>query len=259
MGDLTDKLERAARGTVRALGFASPEPQRTAPILLLGIVKAGDAGQSTIAKKAGLDGLVFIPSEKAPKASIAKSVKSAESVTAGVWLEKASASLPDGCDFEIFSSIQTPLSALNGEDRTLFMQVAAEMDDSLLRTIDLLPVDGFVVSIADAATLDVGQLMRLARVRSATGRYLFVQLAQIPSKDEAEQLRDAGVSAIVLNVSDHTAKSLKECRELMLQIPTQPVERGPRDHGNVRLPHVAGFNPSEPAPQAPDDDDWDED
>ena len=98
-----------------------------------------------------------------------------------------------GADFQVFSSDETPAAALNGEGRTLIMQVQPELPDSLLRTLDQLPVDGFLVSLDGPLT--VAQLMRLARVRGATSRRLLVHLGALPAKADAEQLRDAGAAS----------------------------------------------------------------
>ena len=155
------------------------------------------AGQGT-AKKPGID----------------SSIKSAKGRVIGVWQDEASGSIPAGVDFQVFSSQSTPIGALGGENRTNVMQVVPELEDGLLKTIEHLPVDVFLVSLADAEMLTVSQLMRLARVRGVTSRWLLAHLANLPTKAELEQLREAGVSGIVVDLAKQDLAGLRRARQI---------------------------------------------
>ncbi|MEX2599111.1 MAG: hypothetical protein WD533_05580 [Dehalococcoidia bacterium] len=260
MGKLLDMLEKASRGAVQPLGFGGGgRREKVAPMLLLGAVQAGDEAQAKLVLEAGLDAAIVV-AKGAKAADLTKSTKALGEAVFGVWQEQAQAEAVEGCEFQVFTSDATPIAALSGEERTNVMQVVPELDDSLLRTIDHLPVDAFLVSLADAESLTVAQLMRLARVRGVTSRWLLVHLRALPSKEELEQFRDAGVGGIVVSVEGQSLEALKACRETLLGLPHEAPDR---DKGKGRsfatLPSVVeGPRPSRQAPE-PDEDDWDDD
>ena len=261
MGELLDKLERASRGAAIPLGFASAaKREKIAPMLLLGALAAGDDAGAKLAVDGALDGAIVVGTGGAKKADVDRSVTALDGVTFGIWLDEAQPSRPDGPDFEVFSSEATPAGALSGEERTTVMHVLPELDDSLLRTIESLPVDAFLVSLADAGSLTVRQLMRLARVRSVTSRWILVHVASLPTKEELEQLRDAGAGAVVVDLAGATAASLKATREVLVDLPHEATKRK-KGHGVVTLPAAAapasGPSRREPEPE-PDEDDGDE-
>lgn len=261
MGELLDKLERASRGAATPLGFASSaKREKIAPMLLLGALAAGDAAGAKLAVDGSLDGAIVVGTGAAKKTDVDRSVAALDGVTFGVWLDEAQPSTPDGPDFAVFSSEATPAGALSGDERTTVMQVVPELDDSLLRTIESLPVDAFLVSLADAGSLTVRQLMRLARVRSVTSRWILVHVASLPTKEELEQLRDAGAGAVVVDLAGATAASLKAAREVLQDLPHEATKRK-KGRGAVTLPAAAapasGPSRREPEPE-PDEDDDDE-
>ena len=262
MGQLLDKLEQASRGASQPLGFGrGPARPKIAPLLLLGAVDPGDNAQTKLAGEADLDAVIVLASKPAKKADIDRAVKALKQTTIGVWREEAQPGGHPDADFQVFSSEATPIGALGGEDRTNVMQIVPEADDSLLRTIEYLPVDAFLVSLTDADSLTVSQLMRLGRVRGVTSRWLLAQLSTLPTKDELEQLREVGVAGIIIGLAGRTAAELSACREALLELPHQQPERQ-RRRATATLP-----SPSAPAaaPERrrrepdPDDDDWDDD
>jgi hypothetical protein len=261
MGELLDKLEKASKGTVQALGFGVAKREKIAPMLLIGAIASGDGVQAKLATDADVDAVIVV-GKGATKAAIDKTVKAAKALTIGVWQEEASANDVTGSDFQVFSSDATPVGSLGGDERTNVMLVSPDLEDSLLRTIDFLPVDAFLVSLADSKKLTVSQLMRLGRIRSVTSNWLLVHLADLPTKEELEQLRDLGVAAIVVDMEGRNVKNLEACKATMLELPHEPAERNKHHHvatlpsGGVRQASPA----RRPEPEPDDDDnDWDED
>ena len=257
MGELLDKLERASKGAAQPLGFAAAaKREKVAPMLLIGAIDAGDAGQAKTATEAGLDAVIV---QDSASSAVDKTIKGVKGITAGVTRGEASPEDPDGADFQVFSSDATPLGSLSGDGRTNIMQVVPEWEDSQLRTLELLPVDGFLVSLTDSQSLTISQLMRLARVRGVTSRWLLAHLGVVPTKAELEQLREVGVAAIVVDRAGRTADDLKACKEAMLELPRES-RRKDRGHNVATLPS-SGFQAPAPRRQEPepDDDDWDDD
>lgn len=259
MGQLLDKLERAAKGTVQPLGFgAASKREKVAPMLLIGVVAAGDDAQAKLVRDASLDAAIVL-GRGSTKVNVDKSAKSLKDTPTGVWQEEATAKDTAGTDFQVFSAGSTPIGSLGDEDRTNVMQVDPEMEDSLLRTINYLPVDAFLVSLTNSGTLTLDQLMRLAKVRDVTSRWILAHLDTLPVKEELEQLRELGVSGIVVDVAGKSVKALKECRQTLLELPHEQPERN-KSRSVATLPSVGPHSPSapDPAPE-PDDDDYDDD
>lgn len=260
MSKILDALEQASHGVSQPMGFApKAREEKTPPVLLLAAV-ASDA-EAKVAAAAGLDGALVTGARS--KTALDKIAKALGSQPWGLWKEEADSAPPEASDFQVFSSEDTPLAAIGGEERASIMQVSPELDDNLLRTIEDLPVDGFLVSLADVDSLTVKQLMRIARVRSVTSKWLLLHLAAVPSKEETERLRELGVSALVIDMAGKAAKDLKSARQALLDLPAEPPRR--RQEKRSAIVPSMGLSgtvasPREPGPPpAPDEDDYDYD
>lgn len=258
MGQLIDKLERAERGAAQPLGFGGAvKRESVAPMLLLAAVDAGDAAQAKAAAASGVDG-ALIKASAGQKAAIEKSAKALGETTFGVWTEEGLDAPPAGADFEVFSSSATLAGAIAGEGRTIVMQAEPELDDALLRTLGMLPVDAFLATLG--APLTVAELMRFGRVRGATSRRVFARLPAPPTKAEAEQLRDAGASALIVDAKGQSAETLRETLAMLRELPRKSPRR--RDRSGATIPQPgrteAAASPA-PPPDDDDDDDWDDD
>ena len=257
MGKLTEKLERAEKGAGQPLGFGgAAKRESVAPVLLLGAVAAGYATQAEAVTASGIDGALITGAGSATKAALGKSTKALGETLFGVWTDEGQAEEAGGVDFQVFSSDETPAGALTGEGRTLIMQVQPELPDSLLRTVDQLPVDAFLVSLDTPLT--VAQLMRLARVRGATSKRLLVHLDALPAKADAEQLRDAGASALVVDAAGQTADTFRETLAMLRELPRRSPRHRDGERFGATVPQPS-FGAARSAPPPDDDDDWDDD
>ena len=256
MSKLIDKLERASSGGVTPLGFGpATARERVAPLLLLGAVRVGDKQEAGRAAEAGLDAAFLLSNGAAPKAQIATSAGSLGEVPWGLWSADADPAPAEGSDFQVIVSDSTPLTLLEGEEPANVMVVAPEMEDGLLRTIDDLPVDAFLVSLAEAGPLTVRQLMRISRVRRATSKYLLVHLPFMPATAELKPLMDGGVGGLVIDVQGRNTEELKACRARLLELPA----RRARDRRRaMAIVPSSGFAAEPPPPRRDDDDDDEE-
>ena len=255
MGKLLDLLEKASRGSDQPMGFgAAKRMEKVAPMLLLGIGEAGDEAVAKRMAEASLHGAVLKTGSPAKNGAIEKSAKAVKELVWGVWQDEPDAKPLKGADFEVFTSDEAPISSLGGEERTLVMQVSPELDDGLMRTLEDLPVDAFLVSLVDAPALTVRQLMRIARVRGVTSKHLLVQLANLPSKEEQVQLRDVGVGALLVDAANQSAAALKECLAQLTDLPQAPPQRR-ADRLSATVPSVRlGARPERHEEEDDDDD-----
>ena len=259
MGQLIEKLERAERGAAQPLGFGgAAKRESVAPLLLLGVVEAGDAAQAQAVAASGIDAALIKATGAEQQPAIEKSAKALAETTVGAWTEEGLDAAPAGADFEVFSSAATLAGAIAGEGRTIVMQAEPELDDGLLRTLGMLPVDAFLVALG--APLTVAELMRFGRIRGATSRRVFAQLPALPSKAEAEQLRDAGASALVIDAKGQSAEAFRETLAMLRELPRKSSRH--RDRSGATIPQPgrteAAASPA-PPPDDDDDDDWDDD
>ena len=256
MSKLIDKLERASSGGVTALGFGpAVAREKVAPLLLIGAVRVGDKEEAGRAAEAGLDAVLLVSNGAAPKAKIATSAGSLGEVPWGLWGADAGSTSTDGSDFRVIVSDSTPLTLLEGEEPANVMVVKPEMEDSLLRTIDDLPVDAFLVSLDDAGPLTVRQLMRICRVGRVTSKYLLLHLPVMPAEAELKPLMDVGVGGLVIDVQGRDVKELKACRARLLELSSPQPRRKRRS--TATLPST-GFTAASAPRRREDDDDDDE-
>ena len=251
MGKLTDKLEQTARGGVQPIGFAAARVEKTPSMLLLAKVSASGPGLKA-AVEASVDGALLIPGAKR---SMQSAVKALGALTWGIWLDEAQAELPPGADFQVFVSDASPLAAIGGEEQTSVMLVSPDLDDEVLRAIDDLPVDAFLVSLAGEGALTVRSLLRLARVGGVTSKWLLLHLSEAPTAHEAEQLRAAGVSAIVLDADGASADDLRQARKTLLDLPSASKRSKERRTATLPSPGLPGGG----SRREPDEDDFDDD
>ena len=254
MSKLIDKLERASRGSGTPMGFGgAARKEKVAPVLLLGSAKLDQENEVGRVVEAGLDGALLMAAPTSSSKQVASAAKLMKGLPWGLWQPGATPTEAEKSDFQVIASEATPLAMLAGDDRTNVMALAPEMGDSLLRAIDDLPVDAFLLSIDGTSGLTVGQLLQIGRVRRFTSKYLLLHLAVMPSLAELKQLRDAGVHALVIDVAGQTVQDLHACQSQLLELPPQQPRN--RDRARATLP---ALQPGAAAPQREEEDEEEE-
>lgn len=257
MSQLLDKLDRAGDRFIQPLGFggaAKREP--VSPILVLGAIEVGQSDSVAKANTAALDGAVIIATEKTTKAALDKTSKLVNSLMFGVWGDSPQPKEIKGADFEIFSSSSTPLTSLSANERTFVMSIDLELDEGLIRAIDLLPVCAFIIQIPEVKALTINHLLQIGRVSTATSKPIFLHLTSIPLAGDLKDLKDAGIAALVINLQNNSAKEFSELRESLLNLPQKTLDKD-RRKVNSSLSHTINNNDENSLPEP--DDDFEED
>ncbi|MDA1216402.1 MAG: hypothetical protein O2812_05970 [Chloroflexi bacterium] len=254
MSKLTDKFDRASRGSLAPMGFGGQaKREKVASVLLIGIAKLGDKAEVQRIASAGLNGALLTVSGAAKAADVKTAATALKDAPWGVWQDGATADA-DGSDFRVIASTDTPLSSLGGEDDTNVMVLTQGMDDTYLRALEDLPADAFIFAVSGTGPLTVGHLMEVARVRRSTSKRVIAQLVALPSKEELVQLRDAGVDAIAIEVGGQADKALKDAIAMFLDLPAPKSKKGNRS--TATLPSTAAESaPSRREEPEPDEDD----
>ena len=254
MSKLTDKFDRASRGSLAPIGFGGQaKREKVASVLLIGIAKLGDKAELQRIASTGLDAALLTVNGAVKAADVKAAATALKNAPWAVWQTGVTADAA-GSDFRVITSTDTPLASLGGEEATNVMVVDKDIDDTRLRTLEDLPAEAFIVSVSGNGPLTVRHLMEVARVRRSTTKYLVVQVAALPSKRELVQLRDAGVDALAIDVGGQTDKALKETVADLLDLPAP--KRGKRDRSTATLPSIAAESaPARREEPEPDEDD----
>jgi len=252
---LRDRLERAASGPARPLGFSAGSREVT-PALAIIASFAKPTGKSV---KAAVDaGAEFI------LVNGASAVKSPPKTGDAQWgatvdglADSDLATLREaGCDFLFVSLGETPVGLLNDESIDYFGIVPVETDERRLRAIERLPFEGSVIDAATDGSLTVGQAVEYAAAASRLTGHLLARVSLSWGAGEMEQLRDMGFGGVVVTVKDaRQAAEIADLREAVMAVPSQPRRR--RSRTSARLPQSQGGTTA-PPPDDGDDDDFDD-
>lgn len=255
MSKLHERLERAASGPVRPLGFSAGSRERI-PALAI-IVSMAKPTQKSVeaAIKAGAE-FVLVPAGTTTKAppGIGSTPWGAriEALT-----EKAHTELREaGCDFLFVLAGNTPLRLLNDDSIGYYGIVSADMDERRLRALERLPFEGNVIEGDADKDLTVGQAVEIAAAASRLAGPLLTSASVDWGAGEMEQLRDLGFVAVVVEITDaRAATRIADLRKAILAVPSQSKRR--RGRADATVPTVSEGTAAVP-PDEGDDDDFDE-
>jgi len=122
-----------------------------------------------------------------------------------------------GCDFLIFDAADTSSMAVNDDDLSSFLHVSGELDRMTAAAVNVLGFTGLsLVDALEGSSLDVQQLIDLAKLQAQVEGPLLVRGARVYATSEITALRNAGVNALLVALDD--AETIKETRENMRQV-----------------------------------------
>ncbi len=266
MSKLLERLDRIAKGTAPALGFAPQGNRESVPTLVLLAWLAGkDQRHNSSLIKAGLDA-ILLPGSSAGTAGAAQQLKLLEGAVWGVAVEESGqeglqAYKDQGCDFLVFGIDGTRVDALEEGQCARILRITADLPEPQLRGLEDLPVDIVILrKPAPEGSLSLAHLLAISNVRSATGRYLLLEWDAELTTRELEQLRDMGVDGLVITAEESQSKAIRTLRQRIDVLP----RRKPRGEQKSvpLLPRVGGLEGARPGrheeEEEEDDEGWDE-
>jgi hypothetical protein len=153
-----------------------------------------------------------IPAAKTLKAS----VKSLCAIPAGVQIEADGANYKtldaSGVDFMVSAPEKIPLSSMSEEKPGRVVSIPLDIEDSLVRTLNELPVDAVVIDAAASAPLTFSDLMRLRRLGDWITKPLLAVVPLPLTEAEIKALWDAGIDALAVSLCEENAEAFKELR-----------------------------------------------
>ena len=222
MSKLLERLEQVNKGPVRALGFAPRREAETLPTMLL-LAWADGANKQDLSKVSSrtdalvlpLSALESSPSESAPP----------EGSIWGIAFDKADGNLVEiakekGGDFVAFNLDGTLVDYLSEGDVARVLQIPANLDESLMRGLEDLPVDVILLKRPEPqGPLSLTHLLAISNVRSAMSRYMLLEWDAGLTSHELEQLNDMGIDGIVANLGKMSPSAIGKLKENIDKLP----------------------------------------
>ena len=222
MSKLLERLEQVNKGPVRALGFAPRRETETLPTMLLLAWADGASKQKLSKVSSGADALVLPLS--ALESSPSKSAPP-EGAVWGIAFDTADGNLVEiakekGGDFVIFNLDGVLVDYLSEGDVARVLQIHANLDDSLMRGLEDLPVDVILLKRPEPqGPLSLTHMLAISNVRSAISRYMLLEWDAGLTSHELEQLNDMGIDGIVANLGKMSPSAIGKLKENIDKLP----------------------------------------
>ncbi len=239
MSKFVDKLQSLSKSSTAPIGFHSSVSELKSPAMLL---IAGLAGAQVKEAKIVADvnadaGLIL---SDGPNAKVVKQmVEAASDVPLGVFVkgvseEKINELTSLGCDFVVFD-IKAAAAVLHKEGMGKFLMIEPSLDQSFVRAINSLEVDGVFISSRDGDSfVAVEHLLACRRFVELLEKPVIMALSSVVTKAELTSLWQVGVDGVVTPPT-HSVEALTELKKMIGDLPRRARDR--RAKVGVILPH----------------------
>jgi hypothetical protein len=226
MSKLTDRIRRATRVEAAPLGFAAAAARTRTPTQLLGVLVVADAANAiAAARDAGAD---FYLVKGAAQPGGVPDVP--EGVSVGVWpadfgTEGIEAAKSAGADFVVIDLDHTPASVLLDDSVGHVLLAPGDLEDTLLRAVEALPIDAVLLSDGPG-NLTIRRQLELRRLHGLTQKPLLMVAPPTLSEQELLALRDIGVVGVVVDTKEKgSAGQLSALRATIDNLPARRRRR----------------------------------
>jgi hypothetical protein len=245
MSKLTDKLERMARGGTQPMGFSTSASASELPqILTVAQIELADSIKNL--PKADIDAVLLSVADVPGSIDNIKQV--AGKLESNIWGVQASSINKKqlnvltklGCDFVVLK-LDSPSTILaGGSDAALGIEIAPSIDDTLLRTVNLLSIDVVIIrDNSDTGSATVEQSMQYYRLAAMLQKPALISLPITTAQQNLGVLHDAGMSGLIVpwegSASD---KKLSDLIKDILGLPRRKKKGGKQKFSAI-LPSVA--------------------
>jgi hypothetical protein len=234
MSRFIDQLNRAARATSQPMGFRTARTVSSeSRILLIASLAPGGVTERLADCADGADAVLLRLAKVGPTAkTLPKAAAALPVLPWGVWLEDTSAKrlatlAGAGGDFAVFPAASQAAAATPEAKTGLILQLEPSLGDSLLRTVNDLPVDAVLADDTHeaGATIAWHQLMALQRLSNLLTKPLIAPIPLNITDGELKALWEAGVDAVVVEVDTTQPKRLGELRRSIGQLPPRSLRK----------------------------------
>ncbi len=145
-----------------------------------------------------------------------------------------------GGDFAVFNLDGVLVDHLNEGDVARILRVPADLDESLMRGLEDLPIDVILLKRPEPqGPLSLTHLLAISNVRSAMSRYMLLEWDTSLSSHELEQLSDMGIDGIVADMGKMSATAIGKLKATIDKLPPRKTR------------HEQKLGPSLPRAQEP--------
>jgi hypothetical protein len=216
MSRFADKLKNALQVAPPAMGFFSSARVTSKPKMLLAAWADFDDVEKTPAMLEGADAAVLVSAKTPPAKSLKAMAKGMGETPWGIWFEGEAQSLKPldgaGVDFVVFSPEKMPLAAVDMEKPGRVAGISFDLEDSLVRSVNELPVDAVIINSPGTAPVTMQDLMRFRRLGDWISKPLLAVVPAPLTGGEIKALWDAGIDALVVSLTAENAAVFKELR-----------------------------------------------
>lgn len=221
MSQLKKTLERTLKTEGPRLGFGPVNREKPRAMVLGALVR--DAKASKAALEAGVDFVVVKADSGSAAASVVKETDG-KKIPVGAWVSKLDAegskALKDAeADFVASSLDDTSAVALNPDELGHVLAVTSDMEDTTLRAVSGLSLDGLFLK-RPKGPMTLQQQVELVRLSMLSSTPLLINCPADLDADELRVLRDAGAAAVVA-AEGTSADELKALGERLREIPAK--------------------------------------
>ena len=253
MSELQKKIARILRREGPAIGFGARVRETPKAMLLAALVR--DEPSARAALDAGADAVVFRPDGATPPIAAIEALKK-DKITTGAWLaalnqETAIALAAAGCEFVVSTLDGTESTAVDGERMGHLLVASSELDDTTLRSLGPLGLEGLVVELPGGA-MTLKEQLALVRLASFSNTQLVVVVDPSAAVADLRVLRDSGAAAVISR-DGSTPEQIKTLVESLRAVP--PPRKGKEGREIALVPSMAAAAAEE---EEEEDDDFDE-
>ena len=242
MSKLIDKLNQMAKVVPKPMGFrtAQATSAKTEMLLIASLAPASNVGRLAD-YMADADAVLFTKVSSGVK-TLQKMAQSVADIPWGIWLEGIdrrgiTPMVKAGCDFVVFPA-STALAIPEDDKTGKILQVEASLSESLLKTVNELPVDAVLIANepAEESFLTWRHLMLFHRFADLLTKPLLASIPLSVTANELEVLWKTGVDGAVVEVGiGQPAAKIKELRQTIDKLTFPPR---PRKKVEALLPRV---------------------
>ncbi len=259
MSRLIDKFHKAAQSSAPLMGFRTSRSTTPEPGLLIIVSGSLDAIQniSDVSKASAV--LVSPDTSPVTAENIKKIVETLPDTPVGLYMEDAgdkeiTTMTGAGADFLVFPASSRVFTTPDDKKSGRIIQIESAMDDSLLRSVNNLPVDAVLLADTfEGNALIWHQIMIFHHLANTLAKPLIINIPGNTTETELKALWEAGADGVVVEAGSLKTGGLKKLREIIGKLPPRSAKK--QDKMGALLPRT-GDSTSAPAP--PDEEEEDE-
>ena len=242
MSRFIDKLKRLRQAEPQPMGFATSRVTPEKPKLQLVARLAAENLDKISDALTQADAALIEVGQSEDLAAVEKMCRAEKGIPTGVWLRVSAAEIVNklteiSCDFVLFPT-SFPLAVTEKEKTGRILELDSDMSDSLLRTVNDLPVDAVMLSIKSEDTpLTLNRLMQIRRPSYMVNKPILISVPDSLSVNELQALWDMGISGVIIqSINQESAEKFAELRKRIDKL--SPPNLHKKDKMSAILPRM---------------------